>query len=68
MGVNCSRGRMPSRLLDRVGQDQPKLIEDVVPKQLSLAMVQKILQNLLRERTRSRTQGAFWKQWAKAQP
>ena len=38
------------RVLDRVGQDQPKLIEDLVPKQLTLASVQKIFQNLLRER------------------
>lgn len=38
------------RVLDRVGQDQPKLVEDLVPKQLALAAVQKVLQNLLRER------------------
>lgn len=38
------------RVLDRVGQDQPKLVEDLVPKQLGLAAVQKVLQNLLRER------------------
>jgi flagellar biosynthesis protein FlhA len=38
------------RLLDRVGQEHPKLIEDLVPKQMSLAAVQKIFQNLLRER------------------
>lgn len=38
------------RVLDRVGQDQPKLIEDLVPKQVSLATVQRIFQNLLRER------------------
>jgi flagellar biosynthesis protein FlhA len=37
-------------VLDRVAHDQPKLIEDLVPKQLSLAVVQKIFQNLLRER------------------
>jgi flagellar biosynthesis protein FlhA len=38
------------RLLDRVGHEHPKLIEDLVPKQMSLAAVQKIFQNLLRER------------------
>lgn len=38
------------KLLDRVTQDQPKLTEDLVPKLLSLATVQKVLQNLLRER------------------
>lgn len=38
------------QLLDRVARDQPKLIEDLVPKQLGLAVVQKVFQNLLRER------------------
>ena len=35
---------------DRVGQDHAKLLEDLVPKLLSLSAVQKVLQNLLRER------------------
>ncbi|MBV8570596.1 MAG: FHIPEP family type III secretion protein, partial [Acidobacteriaceae bacterium] len=35
---------------DRVARDNPKLIEDLVPKLLSLSAVQKVLQNLLRER------------------
>ncbi len=35
---------------DRVGQDHSKLLEDLVPKLLSLSTVQKVLQNLLRER------------------
>jgi flagellar biosynthesis protein FlhA len=35
---------------DRVAQEHPKLIEDLVPKLLSLAVIQKVLQNLLRER------------------
>jgi len=38
------------KVVDRVGQEQPKLIEDLVPKQLSLGVVQKVFQNLLRER------------------
>src|SRR2546430_2613038 len=38
------------RLLDRVAEDNPKIVEDVVPKLLSLAVLQKVLQNLLRER------------------
>jgi flagellar biosynthesis protein FlhA len=38
------------QVLDRVAHDQPKLVEDLVPKQLSLAVVQKVFQNLLRER------------------
>ena len=38
------------KLLDRVAVDNPKVVEDLVPKALSLAVVQKVLQNLLRER------------------
>jgi flagellar biosynthesis protein FlhA len=38
------------RIVDRIAQDNAKLIEDLVPKQISLATVQKIFQNLLRER------------------
>jgi flagellar biosynthesis protein FlhA len=35
---------------DRVAQENPKLIEDLVPKLLSMGSIQKVLQNLLRER------------------
>jgi flagellar biosynthesis protein FlhA len=35
---------------DRVAKENPKLIEDLVPKVLSLSVIQKVLQNLLRER------------------
>ncbi len=38
------------KLLDRVTEENPKAVEDLVPKLLSLAVVQKVLQNLLRER------------------
>jgi flagellar biosynthesis protein FlhA len=38
------------KLLDRVALDNPKVVEDLVPKLLSVALVQKVLQNLLRER------------------
>jgi flagellar biosynthesis protein FlhA len=38
------------RLLDRVGVEHPKVVEDLVPKLLPLASVQRVLQNLLRER------------------
>src|SRR5947199_1135192 len=38
------------RLLDRVSVEHPKVVEDLVPKLLSLAAVQRVLQNLLRER------------------
>jgi flagellar biosynthesis protein FlhA len=37
-------------ILDRVAQENPKVIEDLVPKLLPLAAIQKVLQNLLRER------------------
>jgi flagellar biosynthesis protein FlhA len=35
---------------DRVGQENSKLVEDLVPKLLSFGAIQKVLQNLLRER------------------
>ncbi len=37
-------------ILDRVAEENPKVIEDLVPKLLPMASVQKVLQNLLRER------------------
>jgi flagellar biosynthesis protein FlhA len=36
-------------LLDHLGKSAPKLVEDLVPKLLSLSIVQKVLQNLLIE-------------------
>ncbi|MBI5283301.1 MAG: flagellar biosynthesis protein FlhA [Candidatus Solibacter usitatus] len=38
------------RILDRLAEDQPRLVEDLVPKLLPLATVQRVFQNLLRER------------------
>jgi flagellar biosynthesis protein FlhA len=35
---------------DRVAQDNPKVVEDLVPKMLPLATVQRVIQNMLRER------------------
>ncbi|MGA9937325.1 MAG: flagellar biosynthesis protein FlhA [Candidatus Acidiferrales bacterium] len=37
------------RLLDAMAESQPKLVEELVPKLLSLGEVQKVLQQLLRE-------------------
>ena len=37
------------QLLDHIGRDSPKLIEDLVPKLLPLGTVQKVLQHLLEE-------------------
>ena len=44
-------GRQETKtLLDNVSQTHPKIVEDLVPKILSIGEVQKVLQNLLRER------------------
>lgn len=37
-------------LLDHLGKDNPKLVEELVPKTLPLSAVQRVLQNLLEER------------------
>jgi flagellar biosynthesis protein FlhA len=37
-------------ILDRVTEENPRVVEDLVPKLLPLATVQKVFQNLLRER------------------
>jgi len=37
-------------ILDRVTEENPKVVEDLVPKLLPLATVQKVFQNMLRER------------------
>jgi flagellar biosynthesis protein FlhA len=38
------------KLLDRVAVDNPKVVEDLVPKVIPLATLQRVLANLLRER------------------
>lgn len=38
------------KLLDRVADENPRAVEDLVPKLLPLVTVQRVLQNLLRER------------------
>ena len=38
------------KLMDRVAADNPKVVEELTPKLLPLATVQRVLQNLLRER------------------
>lgn len=37
------------QLLDRIGKESPMLVQDLVPKAISLTIVQKVLQNLLEE-------------------
>jgi flagellar biosynthesis protein FlhA len=38
------------RVLDRISEDNSRVVEDLVPKLVPLALVQRVLQNLLRER------------------
>jgi flagellar biosynthesis protein FlhA len=38
------------KLLDRLAQNHPKAVEELTPNNLSLGVVQRVLQNLLRER------------------
>ena len=38
------------RMLDRIGVESPKIVEDLVPKLLPLSVVHKVFQHLLRER------------------
>ncbi|MFP5226998.1 MAG: FHIPEP family type III secretion protein, partial [Acidobacteriota bacterium] len=45
------------RLLDSLGESHPKLVEELVPKVLSLGEVQRVLQQLLRERVSIRDLG-----------
>ncbi|HAJ71414.1 MAG TPA: flagellar biosynthesis protein FlhA [Methylophilaceae bacterium] len=37
------------KLLDHISKESPKMIEDLVPKHMSLSLLQKVLQNLLTE-------------------
>ncbi len=47
------------RLLDTLNESHPKLVEELVPKQMSLGEVQKILQQLLREQVSIRHLGTI---------
>ena len=47
------------RLLDTLNESHPKLVEELVPKQMSLGEVQKILQQLLREQVSIRNLGTI---------
>jgi flagellar biosynthesis protein FlhA len=48
--AECFTRQEAKRYVDRVAEETPKLVEDLVPKLLPLSAVQKVLQNLLRER------------------
>src|SRR5579864_4635955 len=56
------------KVLDRVAEDNPKVVEDLVPKLLSLAVVQKVLQNLLRERVSIRDAASILEALGEAEP
>jgi flagellar biosynthesis protein FlhA len=56
------------KLLDRVTEDNPRVVEDLVPKLLSLAVVQKVLQNLLRERVSIRDAASILEALGEAAP
>jgi flagellar biosynthesis protein FlhA len=55
-------------VLDRVAVENPRLVEDLVPKLLTLAVVQKVLQNLLRERVSIRDAGSILEALGEAAP
>jgi len=56
------------KVLDRVSEENPKVVEDLVPKLLSLAVVQKVLQNLLRERVSIRDAASILEALGEAAP
>jgi flagellar biosynthesis protein FlhA len=56
------------KVLDRASDDNPKVVEDLVPKLLSLAVVQKVFQNLLRERVSIRDSGTILEALIEAAP
>jgi flagellar biosynthesis protein FlhA len=56
------------KVLDRVNEENSKAVEDLVPKLLSLAAVQKVLQNLLRERVSIRDAATILEALGEAAP
>jgi len=56
------------RLLDSLAESHPKLVEELVPKVLSLGEVQKVLQQLLRERVSIRDLGTILETLVETQP
>jgi flagellar biosynthesis protein FlhA len=56
------------KILDRVAGEHPKVVEDLVPKLLPLAAVQRVLQNLLRERVSIRDAVAILEALGEASP
>ncbi len=56
------------RLLDSLSESHPKLVEELVPKLMSLGEVQKVLQQLLREQVSIRDLGAILEVLVEAAP
>ena len=56
------------KVLDRVNEENPKAVEDLVPKLLPMAAVQKVFQNLLRERVSIRDAGSIIEALGEAAP
>jgi len=55
-------------VLDRIAEENPRLVEDLVPKLLTLAVVQKVFQNLLRERVSIRDASSILEALGEAAP
>jgi len=55
-------------VLDRVAEENPRLVEDLVPKLLTLPVVQKVFQNLLRERVSIRDASSILEALGEAAP
>ena len=56
------------RLIDRLNESHPKLVEELVPKLMTLGEVQKVLQQLLREQVSIRDLGTILETLVEAAP
>jgi len=56
------------RLIDRLGDSHPKLVEELVPKLMTLGEVQRVLQQLLREQISIRDLGTILETLVEAAP
>jgi flagellar biosynthesis protein FlhA len=56
------------RLIDRIGETHPKLIEELIPKLMTLGELQKVLQQVLREQVSIRDLGTILETLVEAAP
>ncbi len=56
------------RLIDRLGESHPKLVEELIPKYMTLGEVQKVLQQILREQVSIRDLGTILETLVEAAP